>query len=302
MTKKLVFLLAGGALLIAAAIMLATRLNQPNSATHKLKITASFYPMAEFARQVGGDKVEVTTLVQPGVEPHDYDPAPKDLAELYRSKVFVYNGAGFEHWVSRVQPELTSNGVIAVDASNELKLRTDAGTTDPHTWLDPQFAIAQVARIEAALAQADPANAGYYREHAARYKGQLAELHQAYQTSLSQCAKHEVIASHDAFGYVADRYGFSVQPIAGLSPEDEPTPQKLALITTYAKDHGLKYIFFETLVSPKLADTIAKETGARTLIFNPLEGLTSDEVSAGANYLSIQQDNLNNLRIALECK
>jgi zinc transport system substrate-binding protein len=292
--KRTIILGAAGAILLVAAVA-ALELGHPATSSTKIKITASFYPVAEFARQIGGDKVEVTTMVKPGVEPHDYDPTPGDLAGLYKSKLFVYKG------------DLKANHVAAVDASDGITLRQlapggqDTGT-DPHVWLDPLLATREVTNIENALAQADPANAAYYHDHAAAYKQQLAGLHEAYRAGLAQCGRHDIVTSHQAFGYLGGRYGLTVTAISGLSPDDEPTPQKLAAVAAYAKAHNVKYIFFETLVNPKLSQTIASEIGAQTLVFNPLEGLTGDEIAHGDNYLTIQRANLNNLRIALDCK
>jgi ABC-type Zn uptake system ZnuABC Zn-binding protein ZnuA len=178
--KRTIILGAAGAILLVAAVA-ALELGHPATSSTKIKITASFYPVAEFARQIGGDKVEVTTMVKPGVEPHDYDPTPGDLAGLYKSKLFVYNGAGLEKWTGRVQGDLKANHVAAVDASDGITLRQlapggqDTGT-DPHVWLDPLLATREVTNIENALAQADPANAAYYHDHAAAYKQQLAGL------------------------------------------------------------------------------------------------------------------------------
>lgn len=282
------------ALIIALALLRPPGAGAP---TGKIRVTASFYPMAEFARQVGGDKITVTTMIGPGVEPHDYDPAPGDLISLYKSKLFIYNGAGLEKWIDRIQPDLTANHIASVDASSGLSLRP----SDPHVWLDPVLAARQVDNIQASLAQVDPANAAYYRQQADHYKAQLAALDQTFKTGLAACVRRDIITSHQAFGYLGDRYHLNVLAISGLSPDQEPSPQQLAKTAQFARDHHAKYIFFETLVSPKLSDTIAREVGAQTLVFNPLEGLTPDQVKQGHSYLSVQQDNVNNLRIALDC-
>jgi zinc transport system substrate-binding protein len=289
------------------ALVKFTSLRNPTAPTNKIKVTTSFYPMAEFARQVGGDKVDVTTMVKPGTEPHDYDPAPGDLAHLYQSRLFVYNGAGLEKWVDRVQPDLAANHITAVKASSGIPLRStapgsDETGADPHVWLDPVLAQQEVANIEAGLVQADPTNAAYYHDHASQFKAKLAHLDRSYHDGLMTCARRDIITSHQAFGYLGDRYHLDVLTLSGLSPDAEPTPQQLAAAAQFARDHQVKYIFFETLASPKLSETVAREVGAQTLVFNPLEGLTDDQIAAGANYLTVQQDNVNHLRIALDCK
>jgi zinc transport system substrate-binding protein len=299
MNKQLRYgLVAVAAIGIAAALIHPEWLTRIAPSSGKVRVTASFYPVAEFARQVGGDKVDVSTLVKPGVEPHDYDPTPQDLKGLYSSRLFVYNGAGLEKWLDRVKPDLKDNNVATVDASTGIELRP----MDPHIWLDPVLAQKEVDNISAGLQKVDPSNASYYQARAKDYKTQLATLDSSYRSGLAQCTRHDIVTSHQAFGYLGSRYGLDVLAISGLSPDEEPTPQQLGDAATFAREHQVKYIFFETLVSPKLSETLAKEVGAQTLVFNPLEGLTDDEIAAGDNYVTVQQENLKNLRIALDCK
>lgn len=290
---------------VAGAAWLVLR-QASNKDNDKVTVTASFYPMAEFARQVGGEKVAVTTLTGPGVEPHDYDPRPQDISRLYRSDVFVYNGAGLEHWADRIKDEASHHGVEVVRASDGVKLlpsTNDASSpADPHIWLDPVRAQQQVRHIADGLRRVDPNHAEYYQARAQAYIAKLRALDSAFQSGLSTCDTRDVVTSHQAFGYVAQRYNLNLTSISGLSPDNEPSPQKLAEVAQFVKDNHVRYIFFETLVSPKLADTIAQETGAKTLVFNPIEGLTEKEMQQGQNYLSIQKENLQNLRLALNCK
>lgn len=303
------------AVVVLGAVLRATRVDNSGSPTagEKVRVTASFYPMAEFARQVGGDKVEVSTLISPGVEPHDYDPTPQDIAGVHKSRLFIYNGAGLEPWADRIGDDLASGGVVVVNASAGLDLMTkDAGTDggssgnnstfDPHVWLDPVLAGREVDNIKAGLIEADPQNQDFYENNANAYKDKLADLDKAYRGGLANCGRRDIVSSHQAFKYLAARYGLDVMAISGLSPDEEPSPQKLAEVAQFARDHGVRYIFFETLVSPKLSETIASEVGAMTLVFNPLEGLTEEEISQGKDYLSVQRDNIANLRIALDCK
>ncbi|MBI4318303.1 MAG: zinc ABC transporter substrate-binding protein [Chloroflexi bacterium] len=294
-----------------------------------LQVTASFYPLAEFAKQVGKEKVQVRNLTPPGAEPHDFDPSPRDLVDLQRSQVFIYNGAGFEPWVDKVLTDLPRGGPVVVDSSEGMRLLESgedegdnkhglaqapihsvpsdvsgqAGAAfDPHFWLDPVLAKQQVDNIKEGLIKADPTNDASYKANASAYKAKLDELDGQFRQGLSSCKRRDVIASHDAFQYLARRYSLNVVAISGLSPDDEPSPRRLAEIVEFARANSVKYIFFETLVSPRLADTIAREVGAKTLVFNSIEGLTSEEQAAGKDYLSVQRENLANLRIALECQ
>jgi zinc transport system substrate-binding protein len=281
--------------------------NQGETSTTKLRVSASFYPMAEFARQVGGNHVQVTTLVKPGVEPHDYDPSPQDVATIYRSKVLIHNGAGLEKWVNKL--DLAANKVARVEASKSLNLHAkdandteNTSATDPHVWMDPVLAQKEVSAIRDSFIKADPAHRKDYESNTAAYNAQLQALDVDFQKGLKQCAQHSVVTSHQALGYLAGEYHFTSLGIAGLSPDDEPSAQELAAVADFVHDHNIDYIFFETLVSPKLSQTIAQETGAQTIAFNPLEGLTPDEASQGKNYISVQKDNLQALRTALHCE
>lgn len=288
--------------------MLALHNRQTAPSSGAMRVSATFYPMAEFARQVGGRYVQVSTLVKPGVEPHDYDPTPRDIAGIYKSKVFVYNGAGLEHWTGKLQGDLSANHVVSVNASNGIVLHAkdasdteNTSSTDPHIWMDPVLAIKEVSNIRDGLIKADQTHANTYRANAASYVTQLHALDQQFKTGLSHCQNHTIITSHQAFSYLAAQYDLDAVGIAGLSPDDEPSPQKLAEIAGLARSRGVDYIFFETLASPKLSQTIAQEVGAKTIVFNPLEGLTQTEINAGKNYLTVQKDNLQSLETALHC-
>jgi zinc transport system substrate-binding protein len=160
----------------------------------------------------------------------------------------------------------------------------------------------QADNIAAGMAKADPNNAEAYKANAAEYKRKLLVLDGDFRTGLAQCARRDIVTSHQAFAYLGGRYGLEVKPISGISPDEEPSPQKLAEVAQFVRVNRVKFIFFETLASPKLSETIARETGAKTIVFNPLEGLSDAEMAQGKNYLSVQRENLENLRIALDCK
>jgi zinc transport system substrate-binding protein len=172
---------------------------------------------------------------------------------------------------------------------------------DPHVWLDPTLARSQAETIRAGLAKADPANAEHYARRATAYAGRLTSLHEAYSTGLATCRRREIVVSHAAFTYLAHRYKLLQVPVMGMSPEAEPSPADLARAVRVVRRLEAKVIFFETLVSGKLAETLAAEVGAKTLVLNPVEGLTVDEEKAGKDYLGLMEDNLRNLRAALDC-
>jgi zinc transport system substrate-binding protein len=278
---------------IASSVVL---INPGSSHTNnKLSVVASFYPLYDFAKEVGGDKVTVSNMTPVGAEPHDYEPSPKSLVNAQRASVFVYNGGHMEPWARKFLESYTHT---AIKSSNGISLRTGR---DPHFWLDPVLAKQIVNTIRDGLIKADPGNKAYYTERANDYNAQLTQLDKEYRQGLQQCRQHTVISSHQAFGYVAARYGFAVEAIAGLSPEEEPSAERLAALSRLIEDKGIKYVFFERLVSPRLAATIAHETGAQTTVFDPIEGLSDADQKQGKNYLSVQRENLHNLRSALAC-
>lgn len=274
------------------------------AAGERLPVTATFYPLAEFSRQVGGDRVMVRTLVPARVEPHDYEPTPRDLVELARARVVVYNGAGFEPWLRRLLPTLPR--VVRVDSTAGLVLaRSTAGgpraTTDPHVWLDPILAQHQTERILAGLIAADPAGRAVYEGSARSFARRLAALHERNVRTLAPCRKKVFVVSHAAFGYFATRYGLTQIAISGVSPQEEPSAAKIREVLRLVRRHGLQVIYYETLVSPRVAATIAREVGARTLVLNPIEGLTTAEQQQGKTYLSIMEENLRALVAGLDC-
>ncbi|HZD60665.1 MAG TPA: metal ABC transporter substrate-binding protein [Anaerolineae bacterium] len=295
-------------ILIAAVIGISSiSASRQGAEQKKIGVVASFYPFAEFARQVGGDKVTVTNITPVGAEPHDFEPSPQDIVTMKKAKVFIYSGVGLEPWADKVVPDLT--GVTIINASEGIPLltatpeegETNAHTVDPHFYLDPVLDQKVVRTIANKLTEVDPANKAFYDKNADAYIEKLAKLDRGYRTGLTSCNSRDIVTSHAAFAYLAKRYHLTQIAIAGLS-EEEPSPARLAEIARFVKEHHIKYIFFEKLVSPRLSETIARETGAKTLVLNPIEGLTPDDQRAGKNFISLMQDNLKNLRIALECR
>ncbi|HTK04759.1 MAG TPA: zinc ABC transporter substrate-binding protein [Candidatus Eisenbacteria bacterium] len=278
-----------------------------NGAGARIEVTASFYPLAHFTSKVGGGLVHVTSITPAGSEPHEYEPSPRQIAEIHGSKLLVYNGAGMDNWAERLSPSLKAKGVATLEVAagvGPLLPPADAEeemVNDPHVWLDPVLAITQVGMIRDALAALDPAHAETYRTNAEAYAGELRTLDAAYRTGLSSCRLHTAVTAHASFAYLGRRYGFTQLPISGLSPDEEPSAGRLARIAEQAKALKVRYIFFETLVSPQLAKTIADEIGAQTLVFDPLEGLTDQDIASGKDYVSVMTENLANLKTALQC-
>ena len=252
----------------------------------KIRITTSFYTIYDFAKKIGGDKVEVINLVPAGTEPHDWEPSTKDLIEMENTE------------------ELTS-----VEASKGIKLLKDQDAhehdhehnseNDPHVWLDPQNAKYEMNKIKKALIKVDAENKDYYEANYKRYAKECDKLDTLYKEETSKLTKKELVVAHEAFGYLCHAYGLEQMGIEGLSADDEPDPKQMSEVIRFAKEHQVKTIFFEELVSPKVAKTIAKETGANAKMLNPLEGLSNKKIKAGEDYFSVMKQNLAAIKEAL---
>ncbi len=279
----------------------------------KLSVYASFYPMYDFAAKVGGDKVTVVNMVPAGMEPHDWEPAASDIVGLENADVFIYNGAGMEHWVDKVLETLSNKDLTAVNASEGLTLleghhdeeegeeeHGEDEEFDPHVWLSPLNAKAQMEKIKNALVAADPDNAAYYEENFAKYAAEFDALDTEFKQALEPLSNKAIVVSHQAFGYLCTAYGLTQESIEGLSPDSEPDPARMAEIIDFVKENKVSTIFFEELVSPKVAETIASATGAVTEVLSPIEGLTDEQIAAGADYFSVMRQNLAALVKALQ--
>ena len=273
---------------------LSERIPQQSS---KINVVASFFPIYEFAKQVGGDRVNMITLIPAGVEPHDYEPTIQQLLEAEKADVVFFNGLGFENsWIGKV------NNDNLVDTSVLLNLSQDSKITNSHVWLDPVLAKAQVQQIENALIAIDPNNKQYYRKNAMNFTAELDSLDSEIRSELQTCKKKDFIAFHDAFGYFANRYGLIQHSIQGVSPEGEILPQRIEKTIRLADDLGLNVIYAEELVDPRFAEVIAQEIpNGKVLALSPLEGIEKEEKGSGTGYLDKMKENISNLKVGLEC-
>ncbi|ACX65683.1 metal ABC transporter solute-binding protein, Zn/Mn family [Paenibacillus sp. Y412MC10] len=356
--------------------------------TTKLKVKTSFYPMYEFTKQVAGDLADVENLIPPGIEAHDWEPTPQDMAGISDADVLVYNGAGMEGWVDQVLESIQGTGVSAIEASKGIEIMEgtghshdhgeegdhghdehahdhgeegdhshdehahdhgeegdhshdehahdhgeegdhshdehahdheegdhshdehahdheeeghhhDHGGLDPHVWLSPAMAVKQVRNIEAGLAEAAPEHQEAFKANADAYVSKLEALDKEFRDGLKNTKRKDFITQHAAFGYLAREYGLTQVPIAGLSPDQEPSAAQMAEVIEFAKEHNVKTIFFEMLVSSNVAETIASEIGASTSVLNPIEGLTEEDIADNLDYIAIMRQNLDALTKAL---
>jgi len=302
----------------AAAVLLATVLAACSAAppaaggassqdAARMPVTASFYPLQFAAEQVGGRHVQVTSLTKAGVEPHDLELTPKDVAAVSSARVVVY-AKGFQPAVDAAVAQQAGEGRLDVAQVAHLDLPApgeEAGSVapsgpDPHFWLDPQRYAEVATAIGARFATADPAHSADYAASTKTFVEALTTLDTQLRQGTASCQSRELVTSHAAFGYLAQRYGFTQVPISGLSPDTEPSAARLAEVADYVRAHGITTIYAETLVDPAFAETVAKSTGAAVARLDPVEGLT--EMSAGRDYLEVMRANLTALRAGQRCR
>lgn len=284
-----------------------------------LSVVTTLFPLKEFAQSVGGTRVTVHLLLPPGSEPHTWEPMPSDIVRLSQADVFIYIGAEMEpraHSIVRSSDNVTMHIVEASRSIPHMKIEearhhgehgheggSTHGEVDPHIWLDFAYSQAIVDSIGHAFTTKDPKWAEYYRRNADDYKQKLKDLDLKYHEVLSTCTcKEFVLGSHAAFAYMARRYGLEQIALYGVSPNSEPTPRKMAEVIRMAKKHQVKAIFFEELVSDKLARTIAREVGVDTLVLHPGANLTKAQLEAETTFISLMEKNLENLKYGLSCE
>lgn len=295
--------------LVCGALLAGCGSSDAGSASGKVEVVASFYPLQWMAEQVGGDQVEVSSLTKPGAEPHDLELTPSDVGAVQDADVIAYL-SGFQPAVDDAVDD--ASGATVFDAADAVDLDLtftpieegaqnddEAGTTDPHFWLDPTLMAEAATGFADTLAEADPDHAAEYRSNAKALTAKLEALDGDLEAGLADCERTDLVTSHNAFGYLARRYGFEQVGITGLTPEQEPSPADLAAIADFVEENGVTTIYFETLTSPSIAETLASETGADTAVLDPIEGLTDE--SKGSDYLEIMTSNLASLQSGQGC-
>jgi zinc transport system substrate-binding protein len=284
---------------------------QEENIEKEVVVVTSFYPLFDLASSVGGERIEVINLTPPGVDPHEFEPSLKDIAKTEKADIFLYNGGGLDPWAEEKEKELLEKGVVVLNMSSLFHLlegdehdhKDDHHhEEDPHFWLDPIMAKEIAENIFSELIKVDPEGEKYYQKNKDLLMILFDELHEEYSSKLGDCDLNTVVISHASLGYLAERYEFGMVSISGISPVEEPSAKKMAEITDMVKEKGINHIFFETTIPSTLSATIAEETGAETLVFNPISSLTKNELEEGKNYFSIMQENLEALRVALGCK
>jgi len=266
-----------------------------HSYAEKIKVIASIVPLADFAKQVGGERIDVQLLLPPGASPHTYEPTPKALREVNNAKVFIKLGAGLEFWGEKIIKASGNRGLIIVDSSKGIQLIRDVHShhsslnsgADPHIWLNPVIASDIVTKIERALIEADPENAKIYEKNALLYREKLSQLDKEISDKIKTFSIKEYVTFHPAWNYFSKRYGLRVAGVIEELPGKEPSPKHVARIVREVKRIGSKVIFAEPQFNPKIAEAIARESGARVLFLDPIGGQEGRET-----YMKMMRHNI----------
>ena len=269
-------------LIIIILISIFACSNNDNNASDKLQIYTSIYPIYDFTKKIGGEKITVYNMTKAGAEPHDFEITSKDMANLSKADLFIYNGGGMEHWVDSVKNALN---IKYVDSSSNIN---NQNNLDPHFWLSPKNAKIQMKNIKNGLIEIDSENKNYYESNYNLYANRLDELDDKIKNSLSNIKNRNLVLTHPAFGHFCKEYSLTQIAIA----RDEADPKAMAEIITFVKNNNVKAIFYEEFSSSKLVDSIAKETEIKILTLNPIESLSEKNIEAGEDYFSIMEKNL----------
>jgi zinc transport system substrate-binding protein len=282
-------MLRAAAFLLAAAVLAGC--GSDDEQGRETTVVAAFYPLAWASKRVAGDTAEVVNLTPPGVEPHDLELGPRDVERVRDADLVLYLGGGFMPALE----DAVADHPDAVDLLDDVDAAETDGEValDPHVWLDPSRLAAIARRIAEELGS--PAGAD-------ELVSELDDLDAELAAGLADCERREIVTSHAAFGYLAQAYDLRQIALTGISPESEPSPRALERLVSEVEETGATTVFFETLVSPSLAETVARETGARTAALDPLEGLSETQLDAGETYVTVMRANLQTLREALECR
>jgi zinc transport system substrate-binding protein len=300
------------AALVALALMVATgcaESGRGGSASEGPRVSAAVYPLEFVATEVGGAEVEVVNLSPPGVEPHDLEVSPDQVRSLAQSDLVLFVGGGFQPAVEDIVDDLSGIPVVdGLETQEELleaehsheaegEEEADHGETDPHFWLDPQRLVPLGELVAAELGDVDPENTQIYKDNSSSLAQALARLDREYEAALEDCERNELIVSHEAFGYLTERYGLEQVGVSGIDPEAEPTPGRLAEVAGLAGERGATTIFFEEQVAPDIAEVLSDEIGAGVDVLDPLEFRPEGDL----DYFDVMRANLEAMTAALGC-
>jgi len=300
--RREVVALVGGLLIVVVAISAFYASNMgartASTTTGRIKVLASFYPVYEFANNVGGNRIDLLLLVPETDDVHSFDPKPSSIQNVATANVLIYSGAGLEPWIPQIVAAADNPRLIVVDSSQGIALlpvpprfQKDNRAFDPHIWLDPVLAKQQVMNILQGLIRADPADQGYFTSNAQAYTAKLDNLNSEILQATSNVKTRYFVTFHEAFAYFAKRYNLTQIPIAGPF-EEEPTPSDIQGVITAIQQNRLCYVGYESLENPSISQSIASQSHATLVLMDPIEGLSQADQAAGKTYLIKMQDNL----------
>ncbi len=301
--------------MLILTVILLIAFSSPGLADNPPEVYVSIYPIYEMAERIGGERLKIHQVVPDGVEPHGYEPTPRDVAGLEGAEAFVYVGLGLEAWGERGARIVEEQGGRVIKLSDHVELREYSGHNhdhheedshghhhgeyDNHIWLDFENMKITAEIFTDLFIELDPEGEEEFTVFRDEVLQLLAELDEAYREGLQDLKHDTIIVSHAAFGYLADNYGLKQIAVTGLSPEEEPSSRVVAELIEAARESGVNYIFLETLASPRTVEVIAEEADLEILTLNPVEGLTAEDREQGRDYFSLMYENLKNLKQAL---
>jgi zinc transport system substrate-binding protein len=308
--------------LVVLALVACQRNSAPAGKEKLLQVVTTLFPLYDFARNIGGEKAHVVLLLPPGIEAHSFDPKPRDILTINRADLFVFTGSFMEPWATSLIKGIRGKRLAVVDSSTDVPLLSEVPggapkgegrdrsnpsghrePIDPHIWLDLSNARKMVDNILAGFVQKDPQNRSFYERNAEVYKARLQKLDEGFRNGLSDCETRLFVhGGHYAFNYLARRYGLTYVSVYGFSPNAEPSPRHLADIIDTMRQRRSKCVFYEELIQPRVAETIAKETGARLLPLNGGHNVTRDELDKGVSFISLLEQDLQSLKTGLQCR
>ncbi|HSQ89377.1 metal ABC transporter solute-binding protein, Zn/Mn family, partial [Romboutsia sp.] len=294
--------------------------NKVENKEDKIVVYTTVFPVYDFAKNIGKDKIDLNYIVPPGGEPHDYEITPKAMKDIQSAQLLIKNGLGIDNFADKIQSESKLNIVVATDGinaisyedklvhnhehegeeANENEKEHNHGEYDPHVWLDTDLAIKECENIKKALIKVDEKNKDYYENNYNEYTEKLKELKVKYDENLKSLKNNRLIVSHDAYGYLCKNYGIEQISITGISPNQEPSLSKISEISSFAKKNNIEYVLFDGLVNPKVAQTIANEANIKTAVLYSIDGLTKQDFDNNEDYISLMNKNLDTLKLALK--
>ncbi|MBQ3409423.1 MAG: zinc ABC transporter substrate-binding protein [Clostridia bacterium] len=318
MKKGLIFIIIS-VIAFGACIVIMEPKSEKKQDDNKIQIVATLFPQYDFAKKIGGDKINVSLLLTPGTETHTYEPTPQDIIRINDSDLFIYTGKYMEPWADRIISGVDSDTKI-LDASNNINLIKSEDDDedeeeheheheehhhhefDPHIWLNPQNAIVMVKNITDELCSIDRDNEEYYKANSEKLIKEINSLDLDIENTIKSSDKNKIaFGGTFAYSYFVNRYNLEyVTAYDSCGESAEPSVARVKEVIDYMKENNIKVVFYQEASSGKIADSIAKETGAQKLVFHTIHNATQEEINNGETYISLMRKNLENLKQALE--